>query len=95
MVNPNIRTPPPTPSTVMCGVSNRNRQKATTLVLALGLEVSLVLFPQLLIDLGSLGGLVAVCASGQGGVLLALPVLERLDLALVLTLLLALKLVGD
>jgi hypothetical protein len=67
----------------------------TTLVGALLLEHSLVLFSQLLVDLGSLGGLVAVCACGKRGILLALTVLERLLLALLLTLLLALELVGN
>ena len=63
--------------------------------LAFALELGLLLFPQLLVDLGSLGGLVAVCACGKGGILLALAVLERLLLTLLLTLLLALELVGD
>jgi hypothetical protein len=67
----------------------------TTLVDALLLENSLVLFPQLLVDLGSLGGLVAVCACGKGSILLALTVLEGLLLTLLLALLLALELVGD
>ena len=78
----------------VCGVS-KSSFITTTLVGALLLEHSLVLFPQLLVDLGSLGGLVAVCACGKGGILLALAVLERLLLALLLTLLLALELVGD
>lgn len=78
----------------MCGVS-KSSFITTTLVGTLLLKHSLVLFPQLLVDLGSLGGLVAVCACGKGGILLALAVLERLLLTLLLTLLLALELVGD
>jgi hypothetical protein len=40
------------------------RHLQTNLVLALALELGLLLFPQLLVDLGSLGGLVAVGAGG-------------------------------
>ena len=36
-----------------------------------------------------------MCACGEGGIVLALAVLERLLLTLLLTLLLALELVGD
>jgi hypothetical protein len=78
----------------VCGVSKPS-SITTTLVGALLLEHSLVLLPQLLVNLGSLGGLVAVCACGKGGILLALTVLERLLLGLLLTLLLTLELVGD
>jgi hypothetical protein len=58
-------------------------------------EPLLVLFPQLLVNLGSLGGLVAVCPGGESSILLALPVLERLLLTLVLALLLAFQLVSN
>lgn len=64
--------------------------------LALALELSLLLFPQLLVNLRAFAGLVAVCPGGQGGVLLGLPVLERqIRVVLLLALLLALELVGD
>lgn len=68
---------------------------ATNLGSALLLEHGLVLFPQFLVDLGSLGGLVAVYACRQGSILLPLQVLERLLLTLLLALLLALELVGN
>jgi hypothetical protein len=58
-------------------------------------EPLLIFFPQLLVDLGSLGWLVAVCLGGESGILLALPVLERLLLTLLLALLLTFELVGD
>lgn len=68
---------------------------ATNLGSALLLEHGLVLFPQLLVDLGSLRGLVAVRACGQGSILLPLHILEGLLFAFLLTLLLTLELVGD
>jgi hypothetical protein len=67
----------------------------TNLSLALGLELSLLLLAQLLVNLCALGGLVAVGARRQGSVLLGLAVLEGHVLALLLALLLALELVGD
>jgi hypothetical protein len=64
--------------------------------LALALELGLLLFPQLLVELGALAGLVAVQLRGQGGVDLAGAVLlAELLIVLLLALLLALKLVGD
>ena len=64
--------------------------------LALALELGLLLVPQLLIELGSLAGLVAVHLRGQGSVNLAQTVLlAQLVVVLLLALRLALKLVGD
>jgi hypothetical protein len=67
----------------------------TALSLALAPELLLLLFSDLLVDLGSLARLVAVCASGQGSVLLSALLIEGDLLALVLTLLLTRQLVLD
>jgi hypothetical protein len=64
--------------------------------LALALELGLLLVPQLLVELGSLAGLVAVHLRGQGSVDLAQAVLlAELVVALLLALLLTLELVGN
>lgn len=64
--------------------------------LALTLELSLLLFPQLLVELSASAGLVAVELCGQGSVNLAQTVLlAQLVVLLVLALRLALELVGD
>lgn len=64
--------------------------------LALALELGLLLFPQLLVELGSLAGLVAVQLRGQGCVNLAQTVLlAQLVIILLLALRLAFKLVGN
>lgn len=63
--------------------------------LALALELSLLLIPQLLVELGALAGLVAVKLCGQSSIDLARAVLLGEVLVLVLTLSLALELVGD
>lgn len=64
--------------------------------LALALELSLLLFPQLLVELGALAGLIAVELRGQGGIDLAGAVLlAQLVVVLLLALLLTLELVGD
>jgi hypothetical protein len=67
----------------------------TALSLALAPELLLFLFSDLLVDLGSLARLVAVCASGQGSILLSALLIEGDLLALVLTLLLTRQLVLD
>jgi hypothetical protein len=61
-----------------------------SLGLALALELCLLLFPKLLVDLGSLAGLVAVCACGQCRVLTAALLVQGQLFVLVLTLLLTL-----
>jgi hypothetical protein len=63
--------------------------------LALAPELLLLLFPKLLVDLCSLAGLVAVCASGQSGVLLSALLVDGHILILILALLLTLELVLD
>jgi hypothetical protein len=69
--------------------------KAGYLSLALALELCLLLLSDFLVNLGSLAGLVAVCASGQGGIFLAALLVEGHILTLLLALLLALELVLD
>ena len=64
--------------------------------LALALKLSLLLFPQLLVELSASAGLVAVGLCGQGSVNLAQTVLlAQLIVILLLALRLALQLVGD
>jgi hypothetical protein len=64
--------------------------------LALALELSLLLFPQLLVKLSASAGLVAMGLCGQGSVDLAQTVLlAQLLVILLLALRLALELVGD
>ena len=64
--------------------------------LALALELGLLLFPQLLVELGSLAGLVAVQLRGQSSVDLAQTVLlAQLLIFLLRALRLALELVGN
>lgn len=64
--------------------------------LALALKLSLLLFPQLLVELSALAGLVAVQLRGQGSVDLAQTVLlAQLVVVLLLALRLTLELVGD
>ena len=64
--------------------------------LALALKLSLLLFPQLLVELSASAGLVAVGLCGQGSVNLAQTVLlAQLIVILLLALRLALELVGD
>ena len=64
--------------------------------LALALELSLLLFPQLLVELSASAGLVAVGLCGQGSVNLAQTVLlAQLLIVLLLALRFALELVGN
>lgn len=65
------------------------------LSLALPLELRLLLLCYLLVDLGALAWLVAVCARRQRGVFLAADLLDVFFLAFLLALGLALELVGD
>jgi hypothetical protein len=58
--------------------------------LALALQLSLLLFPQLLVNLCAFAGLVAMCASGQSCVFLSALLVKGHFLALLLALLLAL-----
>jgi hypothetical protein len=86
-----------TRASAQCWLSRRFiiHLKAGYLSLALALELCLLLLPDFLVNLGSFAGLVAVCASGQGGILLAALLVEGHILALLLALLLALELVLD
>ena len=65
------------------------------LSLALPLQLGLLFFSDLLVDLGAPGRLVAVGAGWQRGVLFAADVLDALLLPFFLTLLLTLELIGD
>jgi len=71
------------------------RRSTSALSLALPPQLLLLFLPQLLVNLGALGRLVAVCSCGQSSILLAQNGLLALFLGLILALGFAGELVGD
>lgn len=86
---------PPLQARINIGVRGIESNVGKHLGLALPLQLGLFFFSDLLVDLGTPGGLVAVRAGRQSGVLFAANVLDTLVFFLILTLLLALELVGN